>query len=198
MDFSVVNLRAIYLPLITKFTPPLLQSLLRKNNVYRLKYISIWNILTHNYISILFISDRLPRCLNINFCFVFTIIINDTKFTPALLQSLQRAMSIDWNPHSQRVNISILFPLHRLPQCFNINSCLLFFNHYMVSKWLLRRSIMCVQAENIHISSSSNALLSLKLIVMMNARLGFHRLIPIQSNCCVKGKILLSMQMFFQ
>ena len=102
IGFPVVNLRAIYLPLITKFTPPLLQSLQRENNVYRLKYISLWNILTHIYISILFISDRLPQSFNINFCFVFTIIINDTKFTPTLLQSLQRAMSIDWKPHSQQ------------------------------------------------------------------------------------------------
>ena len=53
-----------------------------------------------------------------------------------------------------------------------------------------------VQTETIHISSSSKAALSLKLIVMMNARLGFHWLIPIQSNCCVKGKIFLSMQIF--
>ena len=75
----MVNLRAIYLPLITKFTPPLLQSLQRENNVYGLKYISLWNIFTHIYISILFISDRLPQCFNIIFCFVFTIIINDTK-----------------------------------------------------------------------------------------------------------------------
>ena len=95
-----------------------------------------------------------------------------------------------------RVNISILLLLDRLPQFFKINCCLLFFNHYMVLKWLLRRSIMYVQTENIHISFSSKAALSLKLIVMMNARLGFHWLISIQSNCCFKGKIFLPMQMF--
>ena len=71
LDFSAVNLRAIYIPLITKFTPPLLQSLQRENNVYRLKYISLWNILTHIYISILFISDRLPQCFQHKFLFCF-------------------------------------------------------------------------------------------------------------------------------